>query len=169
LEENVKINRCEENVRINRMALGEYCGKGEIWVPTREGAGPTFASFRRQDWGRHIKVLCDVVTLDCYVSLMGLTKIDFVKCDVEGAELLVLQGARKTLESGIRPIWMLEVVPGLMKRFGFSPQNLATFLSSFEYKLCVLDSRGSPQQIEDVTQVEQSGGDNLVALPDEWG
>ena len=37
---------------------------------------------------------------DSYVEQQGITSIDFMKIDVEGAEHLVLKGLRRTLESG---------------------------------------------------------------------
>jgi FkbM family methyltransferase len=42
-----------------------------------------------------------VSTLDQFVADKGLEKIDYLKIDVEGNELAVLEGAEKTLDSGI--------------------------------------------------------------------
>src|SRR6185295_12825597 len=48
----------------------------------------------------------------------------FVKCDVEGAELGVLGGATRLLESEKPPMWMLELNPDTAARFGHSTDDL---------------------------------------------
>jgi len=35
---------------------------------------------------------CDVLTLDQYISDNAISKVDLIKCDVEGAEMMVLKG-----------------------------------------------------------------------------
>jgi FkbM family methyltransferase len=54
------------------------------------------------------------VTLDEFVADQQLDRVDFVKVDVEGAELLVLAGAEKTLAT-YRPLVVLE-----FNTFGFT-------------------------------------------------
>ena len=49
------------------------------------------------DWGkRDVKVQVD--TLDNIVSELGIKRIDFLKMDIEGAELEALEGAKHTLD-----------------------------------------------------------------------
>ena len=64
-------------------------------------------------------------------------RIDFVKCDIEGAELLALRGMAKTLKE-YQPAILMEVMPEWMKSFGHTTDDLIVFLkgcgyNSFQY------------------------------------
>jgi len=52
-------------------------------------------------------IFLDVVRGDSYIIELGIKDIDFIKIDVEGFELEVLQGLRKTIER-YRPILTFE-------------------------------------------------------------
>ena len=52
----------------------------------------------------------------------------FIKVDVEGAELAVLQGANDLLQAGAPPIWMIEVNHQTAGAFGYRPRDLLTTL-----------------------------------------
>ncbi|HUR51005.1 MAG TPA: FkbM family methyltransferase [Mycobacteriales bacterium] len=61
-------------------------------------------------------------------------RVRFVKVDVEGAEVLVLQGAQALLERD-RPVVHVEVVPEALEAFGASPAELGAALRSHGYLL----------------------------------
>ena len=65
----------------------------------------------------------DVVTLDSY----SLDCVDFIKIDVEGGELPVLQGAVNTIAKN-RPILQCEVVVDQCKDAYYTPKDLWEFL-----------------------------------------
>ncbi|MGF1573576.1 MAG: FkbM family methyltransferase [Sumerlaeia bacterium] len=70
-----------------------------------------------------------ITTLDHWAKAKNIERIDLMKIDVEGHELSVLAGAKKTLASGIVQALVLEcrdqfirdAVPGLCKQYGFLP------------------------------------------------
>lgn len=66
-------------------------------------------------------------------DLMRDTHIDLIKIDVEGAELMVLQGAERIIRES-KPGIMLEWVPGHCKPFGYHPEEIDTFLGGMGYE-----------------------------------
>jgi len=73
-----------------------------------------------------------MTTLDQFVLEQDLTQVDFIKCDVEGAELLVFSGARETLPRYHPPV-LLEIESKHTERFGYVPDDLDRFLRGFGY------------------------------------
>jgi len=47
-----------------------------------------------------------MTTVDRFVEERGLAQVDFIKCDIEGAEELAIRGAEKTIER-FRPKWTI--------------------------------------------------------------
>lgn len=79
--------RLGARVRLNGQALG--CEAGTLY---RHGSGPG-AQVSADPGGVPVEVL----TLDGYATAAGLAKVDFIKMDIEGAEMDALLGARATL------------------------------------------------------------------------
>ena len=70
-------------------------------------------------------------TLDSY----NFEDVDCIKIDVEGSELLVMQGAKDTIER-CRPSVQVEIVPKQCNLFGYDPQDLYDFFAKLDY-VCV--------------------------------
>jgi FkbM family methyltransferase len=73
-------------------------------------------------------------TLDAFLARTGHAPPDFVKIDVEGAELLVLKGAAGLLSSGCRPLMLLEVFAPWQQAFGYGPWQLLSWLADRGYR-----------------------------------
>ena len=71
----------------------------------------------------------------------GLQRLDVMKIDVEGAELMVLLGA-ETYIRRFRPVIITEMSETNFQRAGYTSKNLMNYLSRLEYDIQVLDSRG---------------------------
>lgn len=65
--------------------------------------------------------------LDEEVEELGLQKVNFIKCDVEGGESAVIAGGRRTLESH-RPILMCEIEDRWAGRYGRSRSQMIEHL-----------------------------------------
>ena len=116
LRENCRINDCI-NVVINQCALGDRPGTTVIYDHAGRASGDAslfpIAGFERQS---HV---CEMLTLDGYFLAHGLSRCNFIKCDVEGAELLFLKGASRVLKTH-RPMILVEINPRVLQRSGTS-------------------------------------------------
>jgi FkbM family methyltransferase len=93
LELNVRINELS-NASLNRTAIGAQPGRVQLVRSSDSG----FNSLR--DTGRRpVSGTVDVPmsTIDSYLEMGGTGRVDILKVDVEGAEGLVLEGARRLL------------------------------------------------------------------------
>lgn len=70
-------------------------------------------------------------TLDSY----NFKDVDAIKIDVEGSELLVIQGAEDTIDR-CRPSVQVEIVPKQCSIFGYDPQEIYDFFAERDY-VCV--------------------------------
>lgn len=74
----------------------------------------------------------DVLPLDEFVAEQNI-KIDFLKCDVEGAELLVFQGAQKTLAKD-RPIIFTEMLRKWSAKYDYHPNDIIRLMDGMGYR-----------------------------------
>ncbi|MEE9158917.1 MAG: FkbM family methyltransferase [Gammaproteobacteria bacterium] len=65
------------------------------------------------------------------LDMFGIAEVDFIKIDVEGYELRVLEGAIVTLQQ--KPAILLEN-NGLFARYGIEDDEIERFLGAFGYK-----------------------------------
>jgi FkbM family methyltransferase len=94
LEENCKLNLLS-NVKIYNMAVSNKSGKLALYQSNNNsGANSIFSSYSDNSK----KVFVDSNTLDSILENEKIENIDWIKIDVEGAELSVLQGSPRTLQ-----------------------------------------------------------------------
>jgi Methyltransferase FkbM domain len=78
-----------------------------------------------------------VTTLDSYLAQRQLPEPSFVKIDTEGAEIRILQGARKVLAS--RAAILCELHPYAWRQFGNSLQELKDLAAKCGRRIRYLD------------------------------
>ena len=76
------------------------------------------------------KQKCSVTTLDTFLQSRGEAFVHFVKCDAEGAELSILRGATRLLESARPPIWLMEFNMTAARSFGYHLDDLLSFFEA---------------------------------------
>lgn len=103
-------------------------------------------------------------SLDDYCASAGITEIDFLKVDVEGAELEVLQGAERLLQAGAIAAVLFEVSLPQVQAMGHQPAEIFALLQSFGFRSFPLSEDGELLPEVETTQADYQ---NLVALRDE--
>jgi FkbM family methyltransferase len=131
------------NVRYHAVALGSEPGLAEMSVPMgRYGlvTGRSFVSQRCRGLGsnaeftRHITYPVTVDTLDGMFTDSGTTRLDFVKVDVEGAELHVLEGGEKIIDE-FKPALLIEIEARHTVRYGYAPGDVVGWLTGRGYSM----------------------------------
>lgn len=79
-------------------------------------------------------VECRLRKIDDFVSEEKIEKIDFIKCDVEGAEFLVIKGGASSIKEFL-PILFLELVENWCNKFNYSIADVTNFLFPLGYKI----------------------------------
>jgi hypothetical protein len=100
--------------------------------------------------------------LDDVLGELGVSKVDFLKLDVEGAELSTLHGAMKLLEGGSRPAILAEVQDARTAAWGYAAREIVQFLIGMDYGWFVIAAKGA---LLPISCDQESYDANLVALP----
>jgi FkbM family methyltransferase len=135
---NVELNNFS-NVVINNVALAEARGTAEFSVSVDSAYSSLKATGRKSE-AKIITV--PLWTLDDYVAEKKLQSIALMKVDVEGAEEMVLKGAKGLFgDLHRRPrIVMLELVDINLRPFGTSVASIVEQMVSHGYKPMVLQN-----------------------------
>ena len=79
------------------------------------------------------KIKCNVKMLDSFATEEQLNSLDFLKCDVEGSELAVLQGGEKTIAK-FSPIILIELFHRWCYKFHYHPNDVLFLLKNLGYE-----------------------------------
>lgn len=125
LNKNLAANSCT-NVTTAQLALGDT--EGVIFLGDVENDAMNFIDKNKKS-GEEVPLRM----LDNYLKDKGIAKVDFIKIDIEGAEMLCFKGATEMLKNH-RPTIIMECNETWCKRFGYSVFDLLQFLSQFDYR-----------------------------------
>jgi FkbM family methyltransferase len=128
------------NITTYNFALGSHNSRGQvIWSLDDANPGGTHLVSFDFTTPNIIAQPVLVKTLDSCIS----HRVDFVKIDVEGAELLVFKGAQRILTHD-RPVILVEINPSnLMRTSGASATEFGTFVEELGYCLYGIAANGS--------------------------
>jgi FkbM family methyltransferase len=148
------------NVAVQALALGSQETTAELFVV--QGSQTGCNSLRPPDVLSSTKpVRVRVTTLDQWLPLNGIQNIDFIKLDVEGAELEVLRGAQNFLLRSPGPVILCELEDVRTLPWGHKAKDVVDYLRGIGFKWFRCKSTGELIPLPEGT--EQYDG-NFVAL-----
>ena len=161
LMRHLRINR-RRNVTVQPYALAAQSGPADLFVV--EGS---------QDWcnslrppvvdQRTTKVRVEVNRVDNAIEALNVRQVDFIKLDVEGAELNFLRGASRIL-CDFRPVILAEVQDVRTQPWGYAARQIIEFLEDLRYRWFAVTKDG---RLEPAPTNNVWCDANLVALPHE--
>jgi FkbM family methyltransferase len=102
-------------------------------------------------------------TLDAFVTEHNITRIDFMKVDIQGAEPLLLDGGPHVFGT-LGPDLIMEVSPKDMAAIGRSGSDVLGRLESYGYAVHGLSPDGTPARILRSADVTDSDFDGIDAV-----
>lgn len=103
----------------------------------------------------------EAVSLDEYISMKKINKIDLIKIDIEGAELFALRGMKEILNN-MKPVLLMEIAQNVLENSIFSSDEIFGFMKDAGYAPKALNQYGEPVEI---AKDELSGHINFVFYP----
>lgn len=125
------------NCNISQIALSNVAGEAQFNYVT---SNPSYSGLlrRRYDRPHEEDTSIRVKTARMDEVLPGNYPAALIKIDVEGAEMLVLQGARETL-SRCKPVVIFEHGIGASDVYGTKPEDVFRFFSSLGFGIFLLE------------------------------
>jgi FkbM family methyltransferase len=160
LEKHLRLNRCS-NTELVSCALGEDPGETDLYLV--DGFQDWCNSLRPPAVDEPLRIVrVSVRRLDDVLAELEVTKVDFIKLDVEGAELSVLYGAMKLLRRESRPAILAEVQDIRTQPWGYAAREVIQFLIRMDYRWFAIAAKGT---LLPISCDQETYNANLVALP----
>lgn len=154
------------NATLHTVALSDNDDESALFVPPDDSMASltdwTAASVFMEDGESHT-VTCQQRRIDDLVKDGKIPQPDFIKCDVEGAELLVFQGGRRTLDRPDAPIVLFEVNKDASLGFGYGVSGAKDFLAGLDlpqYEFFKVESGGKLNRLQEANSFM-----NVLAVP----
>ena len=125
LKKNISSNGLE-NVEVYELAVTDQVGRAPFYQKDLS-SGIVFEEGAKK---------CEVptTTIDRFLSEQNTERIDLINMDCEGSELLVLKGAKETLQKNKVKIFC-EIHHDFLKQLGQSVEDLVLYLQGFEFQV----------------------------------
>jgi FkbM family methyltransferase len=144
LETNLSRNVCADIVSVHPFALSNTGGHARLSISAVDADNQGMASLIEQLNERLTdSMVVETKTLDDFVATSGIDRIDLLKVDIQGAEILFLEGGQNTLMR-FKPDLLLEVSPADMAGIGKTSHDLLLMLESYGYCVHELRRNGTP-------------------------
>jgi len=143
------------NLTVHDLGLSDRVGATIMYVPKKFGVSYFGLGSLHNKFTSSNSLEVNVVTLDSY----GYDDVDLLKIDVEGWELMVLQGAKKTIKN-CKPVILIEVEE---RHSGLDPSIILEMIESFGYGVHSLGPK--PDLNKELKTYQKGVGDTEFIMP----
>lgn len=144
LESNVKLNDFK-NINIYNFGLSNEEKNTNFYYYSSGSGNASLANLSDDD--KVEEANCVIKRMDDFIAETKVA-LDFIKCDVEGAELLVFRGGIKSIEK-FKPIIFTEILRKWSQKFNYRPNEIIELLASIGYN-CFVASNEKLVKIESI-------------------
>lgn len=124
----------DKMVKPFQLAFANKASKGKFYIYTDKSCNSLFLRVGNLN-GLEKEVEVDVSTIDDFTKKWSISRINILKLDVEGAELMILKGASQKLAQKLVDLIYTEVMFIPHYKGGVMFYELCSFLSDYGYML----------------------------------
>jgi FkbM family methyltransferase len=136
LRQNLELNHVQ-NTKVFKQALAERAGRGRLYHVYVAGTYSLGGTGRPDEGFEEV----ELTTIDEVVREERIGRVSCIKVDVEGAEELVLRGAKDTLQHS-RPTVIFELNRAASDRLGLAYDGAVTLLRQHGYRFDLVEGGG---------------------------
>jgi len=161
LKKNVEINNYDYVEAFNK-AVSNKNGKTSLFVCSYDTGHHTINQYNgieSYSRGRHTEkksIEIDTVTLDSFLA--NKTRVDALKMDVEGAEMLALKGMDRIIKANPNIKMFIEFFPLLIEKMGDSPREfIRKILEDYKFSIFAIpdDYNASNVQLKKLNSIDE--------------
>jgi FkbM family methyltransferase len=138
LSRNIAANGLADRVRAYGYGLSRSSGSFEFFIAPENGTNASLLNVAGRDDAKRVVGLA--MTLDDWAANTGAAP-DYIKIDVEGAELWVVEGGAKTIAQH-KPKVFAELLRKWSAPFGYHPNDMLRFFAQLGYDCWAVGSEG---------------------------
>ena len=152
------------NVTVVVGAVADSPGQTSVVWKDAEGNRLTGKTHMDASADANVSVPVATLTIDGFYAPLPARRVRLIKCDVEGAELLVFRGAERTIAKW-RPIVFCEINAEFCTRYGYRMEDLFDFFVARSYRSFAVRDGG----LRPLDPARYSGLGDVVFVPSELG
>ena len=159
LVDNMELNWFFEGVVTEQKAVYSESGEIHFCAPEKHSVNATIADLPDGHWARvcdrHDRITVQAVALDDYFKPDALP-LDFLKIDVEGAELFVLKGARRTLAKNRDVKLLIEWSPDQMEQCGITVHDTLNEIHAQGFSCSIAEGDRRHVDLADLPKIRET-------------
>jgi len=167
LSANIFTYRFYDNLQLYNYAVSDTREPVTIIVPGNDYGQASMKIHESGSWTENTAntvYTCSCIKLDDHLA--HFEKVDFIKLDIEGAELPALKGAAEVIKK-FRPVLYVEVFKNWTKEFGYHPMDLYNFIKESGYRRFFIKTPDGINALADpAIQLNQDYSADLICLPE---
>jgi FkbM family methyltransferase len=138
LQANIELNGFK-NIHTNQVAVYNESTTLDFYIANDDNLGMS-SIYQRKDISTNREQV-EAITLDSYIKENNIEKIDFIKIDIEGAELSAIQGMKVTLKH-FKPSLLIEISKEIIHETKQDSIEIISLLHQIGYTMYALSETG---------------------------
>lgn len=128
------------NVQLQRVAVTDHAGAVTLHIPNQSAHNASGFATVMEFFPDALTETVPTISLDEYTQTHNIPHIDFIKMDIEAAEVLALRGMTQLLQAAHKPRILSEVNVPRLQDAGYAPTILYEMLALYNYRAFRIES-----------------------------